>query len=71
MVYNRECVTCNRLENCTRTSVKKILSHFVCESFEEVTNEEEVVKARCDIINKFGNAGFYVLAPITKEQPDE
>ncbi len=41
----------------------KIISHFVCTSFEEVENELEVVKARCDVINMFGPAGIRALAP--------
>lgn len=41
----------------------KLLSHYVCQSFEEVENELHIVKARCDIINMFGEAGFKVLAP--------
>lgn len=71
MGYNRECVTCKYLEQCSNTSIEKILSHFLCELFEEVPNEEQVVKARCDIINKFGNAGLVALAPYKKEKPDE
>jgi hypothetical protein len=71
MIYNRECVTCRHLEACTRTDTQRILSHYVCEYFEEVANEEEIVKARCDIINKFGSAGLIALAPHKKEKPDE
>jgi hypothetical protein len=63
MVYKPECVTCRFLQVCKRTSHMKILSHFVCESFEEVESELEVVKARCDIINMFGAAGIQALAP--------
>lgn len=40
-----------------------IFSHGVCEYFQEVTNEEQVVKARCDVINRFGEAGLVALAP--------
>lgn len=68
MAFNRECVTCKYIEACSKTSAQKILSHYVCESFEEVPNEDEVVKARCDIINRFGYAGLDVLAP-HKEKP--
>jgi hypothetical protein len=71
MVYNRECVTCTYLEVCQTTSAAKILSHFVCEYFQEVNNEEQVVKARCDVINKFGAAGLSAIAPRKKEKPDE
>lgn len=67
MGYNRECVTCKFLPACSNTNRQKILSHYVCENFEQVPEEEQVVKARCDIINKFGNAGLHVLAPYAKE----
>lgn len=71
MVYNRECVTCAYLAACQNTSAEKILSHYVCELFQEVSNEEQVVKARCDVINKFGAAGLVAIAPHKKEKPDE
>lgn len=70
MAFNRECVTCKFLEACSITSASKILSHFVCASFEEVPNEDQVVKARCDIINAFGAAGILAIAPHSKEKPD-
>lgn len=63
MVYKPECVTCKYLPVCPKTSATKLLSHFVCDSFEEVESEIEVVKARCDIINTFGKAGIKALAP--------
>lgn len=63
MIYNKECVTCALLRVCTQTSAAKILSHFSCASFEGVLAEEEIVKARCDIINLFGTAGLMALAP--------
>lgn len=63
MTYSPECVTCKFLRVCKKTSRTKILSHFVCDSFEEVESELEVVKARCDIINIFGAAGIEALAP--------
>lgn len=66
MVYNPECVTCKFLQICPKTSHTKILSHFVCESFEEVESELEVVKARCDVINVFGAAGIRALAPYSE-----
>jgi hypothetical protein len=62
MTYKPECVTCRYLQVCKKTSRTKILSHFVCESFEGVENELEVVKARCDIINTFGAAGVAAIA---------
>lgn len=72
MIYNRECVTCRYLAACGLTSVERILSHFVCDSFEEVENEVEIVKARCDIINLFGRAGLVALAPnIDKRKPPD
>lgn len=71
MSYNRECVTCVYLGVCQNTSTEKILSHYVCESFQEVPSEEQVVKARCDVINKFGAAGFIAIAPHKKEKPGE
>lgn len=71
MVYNRECVTCTYLAACGNTNAEKILSHYVCEYFQEVLNEEQVVKARCDVINKFGVAGLIAIAQHKKEQPDE
>lgn len=67
MTFNRECVTCKYLQVCTKTSTEKVLSHFLCEYFEEVENPVEVVKARCDIINAFGGAGVKGLAPCMKE----
>lgn len=63
MVYSPECVTCKFLSVCKKTSNTKILSHFVCDIFEEVESELEVVKARCDVINMFGPAGLRALAP--------
>lgn len=68
MVYNRECVTCKFLEACSKTSTQKLLSHFVCDTYERVINEEQIVKARCYIINIFGNAGIDVLAPHKKDE---
>jgi len=63
MVYKSECVTCKYLQVCRKTSYNKLLSHYVCNSFEEVESEVEIVKARCDLINMFGGAGFKALAP--------
>lgn len=67
MTFNRECVTCKSLTVCQLTSEQKILSHYVCEYFEEVENPVEVVKARCDVINVFGTAGLVAIAPCKKE----
>lgn len=67
MTYNQECVTCKFLPVCTRTSTQKVLSHYVCEYFEEVVNPVEVIKARCDVINMFGDAGVLAIAPCKKE----
>lgn len=67
MGYNRECVTCKFLEACSKTSAQKILSHFVCDNYERVFNEVQIVKARCYIINTFGNAGINALAPYKKD----
>lgn len=63
---NRECVTCRHLGNCGTASPQTILSHFVCVFYEEVTKPEEV-KARCDVINKFGEAGLQVLVSPPEE----
>lgn len=71
MVYKAECVTCKLLPICKKTSADKVLSHFVCEHFEEVPNEMQVVKARCDIINSFGAAGIYSIAPSSRKPKHE
>lgn len=60
MQWNRECVTCTRLGNCTETDPHKILSHYVCHRFEEAS-KPEVVHARCDLITKYGIAGLEAL----------
>lgn len=60
-------MTCKWLNVCQTTSIRKVLSHFVCEYYEEVPNPVQVVKARCDIINTFGNAGLVAIAPCMKE----
>lgn len=70
MTFNPECVTCKFLPACPRTRNDLILSHYVCEVYQEVENPEQVVKARCDLINTFGAAGLHAIAPCKKEEPD-
>jgi hypothetical protein len=57
---NPECVNCSHLGSCGLTDEQKILSHFVCIHFVEVANKE-IVRARCDVINRFGDAGLKSL----------
>jgi len=65
---NRECVNCALLSGCTRTSGEKLLSHYVCEVFKEEPTDE-VIRARLDIINKFGSAGVQsVISPDTEKE---
>lgn len=64
----RECVFCSRLSGCSRTDGTKLLSHFVCEVYQE-EQTEEVIRARLDIINKFGSAGVRsVISPETQKE---
>ena len=63
-----ECVSCAHLSGCTRTDGPKLLSHFVCEVYQEEP-QEEVIRARLDIINKFGSAGVQsVISPDTQKE---
>lgn len=59
---NKECATCEYLGICKITSGQKILSHYVCEHYVGVQNPE-IVKARLDVISKFGDAGIKAVAP--------
>lgn len=65
---NKECVNCALLGGCAHTSGEKLLSHYGCDVFkEEPTNE--VIRARLDIINKFGSAGVQsVISPDTQKE---
>jgi len=68
MIRNPECVNCSLLGGCTRTDGQKILSNFVCEVFQE-EHREEVIRARLDIINKFGSAGVLsVMSPDAQKE---
>ncbi len=65
---NPECVTCAHLGGCAKTDGPKLLSRFVCELYQEEP-KEEVIKARIDIINKFGSAGVQsVISPDTQKE---
>jgi len=57
---SRECVTCRFIDNCKTVSPAKILAHFVCDNFQEVESREQI-KARCDVINKFGESALRAL----------
>ena len=57
---NPECVTCRHLGNCPIVTPDKILSHYRCDNWEEVSRQEKV-KARCDIITKYGESGLRAL----------
>lgn len=57
---NPECANCKHLGACKTTDAQKILSHYVCEFFEEVPNQQ-IAQARYDVIAKFGQAGLKVL----------
>ena len=52
--------------SCSKTNAQKILSHYVCDSYGAA--EKEIVQARCDVINKFGNAG---LSAVVTTEPNE
>jgi len=63
-----ECLSCKHLGGCIRTDGTKLLSHFVCEVYQEEPREE-VIKARFDVINKFGSAGVRsVISPNTQKE---
>ena len=63
-----ECVTCLHLGNCTRTDGSKVLSHYVCEVYQE-EERQEVIRARLDIVNKFGPAGIQsVISPNAQKE---
>lgn len=68
MSRNPECVFCTRLGGCELTTGTKLLSHFVCDVFQEEP-QEEVIRARLDVINKFGSAGVQsVIAPEAQKE---
>lgn len=52
-----ECISCSRLGGCLRTDGQKLVAHFVCELYQEEP-QEEIIRARLDVINKFGSAGI-------------
>ena len=67
MSRSRECVLCRYLGNCEETNGQKLLSHYVCVSYQEEA-QEEIIRARLDIINKFGSAGVSsVISPETQK----
>jgi len=63
---NAECVTCKHVGNCATVTPEKILNHYVCTNFEEV--DEQVTKARCDVITRYGEGGL--LAVISPKEED-
>jgi hypothetical protein len=65
---NQECIFCVHLGGCTKTDEAKVLAHFVCEVFQE-ESQDEVIRARLDVINKFGSAGVRsVISPEAQKE---
>ncbi len=65
---NPECLHCAHLGGCSVTDEQKLLSHFVCEVYQEEP-QEGVIKARLDIITKFGSAGVRsVVSPEAQKE---
>ncbi len=56
----RECLHCKYLSRCETVDATKVLEHYVCDFYEEVEKPAQI-KARYDIINKFGNSGIQAL----------
>lgn len=59
-MFNPECVTCFHLGSCPDTDPTKVFTHFVCIRYKEVLGPE-IVQARCDVVNQYGEAGLRAL----------
>ena len=65
---NPECVTCRFISQCATVTPEKVLAHFVCANYKEVETQAEV-KARCDVITRFGESGLRaVISPEVEEE---
>lgn len=65
---NPECLHCSHLGNCAQTDGQKLLDHFLCPLYME-EEREEIIKARLDVINKFGSAGVQsVISPDAQKE---
>lgn len=51
-----ECLNCAKLAKCTETDAEKVLGNYFCDNWEAST--EEVLQARMQVINDFGNQGL-------------
>jgi hypothetical protein len=60
MTMAPECVACEKLGRCEFTDATKILSHFVCADYKEVSSRA-ILDARCEVINNFGDAGLKAI----------